>query len=120
MIEIGFALLCQSLFAILSWRLLWPQLPPIARRAGMVLFACQVAIFLLYAYSRYGVGTSQYTKWLFNLQMESNLSATFSTIQILLVACISGDKCPAKPKDFARFGLFLAYHQLRILFAGDR
>ena len=90
MIEIGFALLCQSLFAILSWRLLWPQLPPIARRAGMVLFACQVAIFLLYAYSRYGVGTSQYTKWLFNLQMESNLSATFSTIQILLVACISG------------------------------
>ena len=90
MIEIGFALLCQSLFAILLWRLMWPQLPPIARRAGMVLFACQVAIFLLYAYSRYGVGTSQYTKWLFNLQMESNLSATFSTVQILLVACISG------------------------------
>ena len=56
----------------------------------MVLFACQVAIFLLYVYSRYGVGTSQYTKWLFNLQMESNLSATFSTVQILLIACISG------------------------------
>ena len=90
MIEIGFALLCQSLFAILSWRLLWPQLPPIARRAGMVLFACQVTIFLLYAFSRFGVGISSYTKWLFNLQMEANLSATFSTIQILLVACISG------------------------------
>ena len=39
---------------------------------------------------RYGVGTSQYTKWLFNLQMESNLLATFSTVQILLIACISG------------------------------
>ena len=90
MIGIGFALLCQVLFAILVWRLLWPQLPPIARRTGMVLFACQVTLFLLYANSRYGAGTSHYTKWLFNLQMEANLSATFSTMQILLVACISG------------------------------
>ena len=67
---------------------------------------------------RYGVGTSQYTKWLFNLQMESNLLATFSTVQILLIACISGTNALLNLRSSRALAFFWLTFSLGFLFAG--